>query len=595
MMRCSISAVLSGTVAISVVAGMGQLEAIALSASEVGQVAKGVTVLINSQSPGSGVLVSKQGSTYTVLTAAHVVEYTDYDYSVQTPDGQVHSVNYKTVKKLPGLDLAIVQFTSDRTYPVASLANSDTAMEGVSVHIAGFPEPGTATQKRIFQFTSGEISSRPPEGQNGYLMHYTNITRVGMSGGPILNSEGQLVGIHGLANTDPESGSKTGINLGIPINSFISNAPKVGFNPQGISPTPPIKIPTATAAPTATAIPEIATINPVLPIYNSSEGGFSIAMPGQPKLESRPVPLLNGQSAPLKLASVDKGNLAYFAGHIDYPAGLINPDSNPQEVLSNAIQGATQQLGGGTGLTQRETSVNGIPCRAFSTSGTIDNQAVRMEGVFCFENNRLYEVLILGQQNNEFPGLAKQFLSSFKILSPAPKASIASTSYSPSPEVATSNPVIQIYNSPEGGFSIAMPGQPQLQNRPISFPDGQSSTLKIAQIYFGNVVYAAGHIDYPAGVINPYTDPQELLTNSIGGAVETLGGKAGLQQTATTVNGIPCRAFTTMGKVENQDAMVEGIFCYENNRLYEVFMLGEPSTEFPRKAEQFISSFRIKK
>jgi S1-C subfamily serine protease len=284
MMRCSISAVLSGTVAISVVAGMGQLEAIALSASEVGQVAKGVTVLINSQSPGSGVLVSKQGSTYTVLTAAHVVEYTDYDYSVQTPDGQVHSVNYKTVKKLPGLDLAIVQFTSDRTYPVASLANSDTAMEGVSVHIAGFPEPGTATQKRIFQFTSGEISSRPPEGQNGYLMHYTNITRVGMSGGPILNSEGQLVGIHGLANTDPESGSKTGINLGIPINSFISNAPKVGFNPQGISPTPPIKIPTATAVPTptATAIPEIATINPVLPIYNSSEESFQLQCPVNP-------------------------------------------------------------------------------------------------------------------------------------------------------------------------------------------------------------------------------------------------------------------------------------------------------------------------
>jgi serine protease Do len=82
MMRFSMSAVLSGTVAIGVIAGMGQPAAIALPANEVGQVAKGMTVLIDSQSPGSGVIISKQGTLYTVLTAAHVVEYVDYDYSI---------------------------------------------------------------------------------------------------------------------------------------------------------------------------------------------------------------------------------------------------------------------------------------------------------------------------------------------------------------------------------------------------------------------------------------------------------------------------------------------------------------------------------
>lgn len=149
--------------------------------------------------------------------------------------------------------------------------------------------------------------------------------------------------------------------------------------------------------------------------YASTDGGFSIAMPGTPKLESRPVALPNGQSVPLKLAGLDKGSLAYFVGHIDYPPGLISPDSDPQELLSSSIEGATQEFGGGAGLTQKETSVNGVPCRAFNTSGKVDNQDALMEGVFCYENNRLYEVLILGEKNNEFPGLAKQFISSFKI------------------------------------------------------------------------------------------------------------------------------------------------------------------------------------
>ncbi len=57
-----------------------------------------------------------------------------------------------------------------------------------------------------------------------------------MSGGPILDADGRVVGIHGRADADPanESGSgapnKNGRNLGIPINTFLSLAPKAGIN-----------------------------------------------------------------------------------------------------------------------------------------------------------------------------------------------------------------------------------------------------------------------------------------------------------------------------------------------------------------------------
>jgi serine protease Do len=50
-----------------------------------------------------------------------------------------------------------------------------------------------------------------------------------MSGGPIFNSSGKLVGIHGRASGTQISG-KTGINLGIPINLFLNQASQIGLS-----------------------------------------------------------------------------------------------------------------------------------------------------------------------------------------------------------------------------------------------------------------------------------------------------------------------------------------------------------------------------
>ena len=247
-------------------------QVLALPASKISQLAKEFTVLVDSISPGTGVLLSREKNTYTVLTAAHVVEHSDYEYTVRTPDNKRHPVSFKTVKQLPGVDLAILEFTSNANYTLASIADSDQTVEGSPVFIAGFPDPGTATANRIFQFTSGEVSSRPTSGPKGYLMHYTNITRVGMSGGPVLNNSGKLVGIHGLANTDQLSGNKTGINLGIPINTFKGLAPRVGFSfPIFTAPKPLKKTPSQvvdsiikTTAP-STTIPTRSTIPSIVP------------------------------------------------------------------------------------------------------------------------------------------------------------------------------------------------------------------------------------------------------------------------------------------------------------------------------------------
>lgn len=213
------------------VLGQGPLDS-ADPATAVSRVAKGITVLIDGVNPGSGVLLSREGNTYTVLTAAHVVPVQD-EYDVVTPDGQRHPLKYDTVQKLAGVDLATAKFTTDRTYPVAMVGDASKLVEGSPVYVAGFPQRGPAITEPIYNFTVGRVTanaSRPLA--DGYGLVYSNPTLPGMSGGPVLDSQARLVGVHGRADGGQleRQGEmvyvKTGFNLGIPINTYLSWAPR---------------------------------------------------------------------------------------------------------------------------------------------------------------------------------------------------------------------------------------------------------------------------------------------------------------------------------------------------------------------------------
>jgi serine protease Do len=200
-----------------------------------GKIAQDITVLIDgSDSFGSGVLITREGDDYMVLTSEHVVKEIEKSYEVVTPDGKRYPIANKSIRKLPNLDLAILKFKSSKSYKLAKITNSNNATLGTQVFTSGFPAPGQAIRDRLFQFTSGEISGRPEKAQqDGYALIYTNVTRRGMSGGPVLNANGQLVGVHGRAETDSLGDEsfqvKAGLNLGIPINTFMETASKLGI------------------------------------------------------------------------------------------------------------------------------------------------------------------------------------------------------------------------------------------------------------------------------------------------------------------------------------------------------------------------------
>lgn len=245
-----VSAILAGSAIASAIVITLPSAAMALTGEQVNDIAREITVLIKgNRGHGSGVIVSQSGSTYYVLTAHHVVSSQD-DYKIVTADQQAYQVDYSKVKPLPGVDLAVVEFTSDQSYQVAKLANSDTVKEGKPVFVSGWPRltavGNAAGGQLVRQFTDGRVSGFLTQSLHGYKMIYTNTTLGGMSGGPVLDPGGRVVGIHGLGDTeDPrrlmregisqEAASsiagliKPGFNYAIPINSFLQGAPQAGL------------------------------------------------------------------------------------------------------------------------------------------------------------------------------------------------------------------------------------------------------------------------------------------------------------------------------------------------------------------------------
>jgi serine protease Do len=239
------SAILAGTAVVSALVVMQPVAAFAMTGEEINNIAREVTVLIKgNQGHGSGVIIHKNNNTYSVLTAYHVVASQD-NYNVITFDKKPYQLT--NITRLPGVDMAVVEFSSNQNYKVAQIANSQQAAVGKSVFISGWPAPGS-TKQLVRQFTSGQISGVLEQPIEGYQMIYTNVTRKGMSGGPVFDAGGRVVGIHGLGDTEdpslltkqsqlsPDTAQsiasliKPGFNYAIPINTFLSLASRQGLN-----------------------------------------------------------------------------------------------------------------------------------------------------------------------------------------------------------------------------------------------------------------------------------------------------------------------------------------------------------------------------
>ena len=203
----------------------------ALTPAEIGNLARAVTVRIETPgASGSGVIIERNGNTYTVLTAQHVLAGlggNEEAYVIPAADEtKSYRLNNSSIRTLPqnlDIDLAIVQFESRETYQVARLGDSSTVNLGSESYVSGYPLPSAAIDKIALRFTDGIINAVPTETfEKGYGLVYNNNTVAGMSGSPVFNAQGDIIGIHGRGDREEAigSGAKTGFNLAIPINTF---------------------------------------------------------------------------------------------------------------------------------------------------------------------------------------------------------------------------------------------------------------------------------------------------------------------------------------------------------------------------------------
>jgi serine protease DegQ len=217
-------------------------EVVSDSIEEVRQTARAITVKIISKGEtiGSGVLFSRQGSTYTVLTNDHVLRSADSPYQIQTCDDRLFDATVKLRQAaLNNNDLAILEIKNVAIdYRVADF-DSDVQPEE-EVFAAGFPlnyNSRNSDPKNTFTFHQGKIFLQLPKAlEGGYQLGYTNEIQKGMSGGPLLNRDGAVVAINGMHAEplwgDPyiyKDGSRpdSKLNLsqyswGIPIKSVIN-------------------------------------------------------------------------------------------------------------------------------------------------------------------------------------------------------------------------------------------------------------------------------------------------------------------------------------------------------------------------------------
>ncbi|MEM7594701.1 MAG: GUN4 domain-containing protein, partial [Cyanobacteria bacterium P01_A01_bin.83] len=216
----------------------------ALTPEEVNLRAKQIIVRIDGASVGSGSIIEYADNIYTVLTNWHVVK-NQGNYVVQTIDGRKHQVIPASVKRLPGLDLAVVQFSSSQNYQTAELGDSNNLSEGQTVYFAGYPGELRREDNRYYRFfTANLVGILPKSTENGYSLVYNGEAFPGMSGGPVFNKDGLMIGIHGEANIHAFSGGTS--NYAIPISSYQNAIAKLTPQPIVTQPLPAAETPKPT-------------------------------------------------------------------------------------------------------------------------------------------------------------------------------------------------------------------------------------------------------------------------------------------------------------------------------------------------------------
>jgi len=171
--------------------------------------------LAQGEAEGSGVILTADGN---ILTNNHVVAGATGTITVTLADGTEHPA--KVVGVSPSYDLAVIKMEGVSGLPPATLGNSADLQVGQQVVAIGSPQglSGTVTTGIVSAFDR----TVQVQGEDGTAVVYNGLQtdapiNQGNSGGPLVNLQGQVVGINSAIATAGDSSGSIGLGFAIPV------------------------------------------------------------------------------------------------------------------------------------------------------------------------------------------------------------------------------------------------------------------------------------------------------------------------------------------------------------------------------------------
>ena len=170
------------------------------------------------ESLGSGFIVDPKGY---IITNYHVIEKADQIFvKLSTdPDNEDLGRAARVIGTDKATDLAVIKIDTSSPLPTVKLGNSDNVQVGDSVEAIGSPFALAQT------VTAGIISAKNrtiEPGASGQFQHFIQTDAAinpGNSGGPLLNMNGEVIGVNTAIFT--QSGGYQGLGFALPSNTVV--------------------------------------------------------------------------------------------------------------------------------------------------------------------------------------------------------------------------------------------------------------------------------------------------------------------------------------------------------------------------------------
>lgn len=143
--------------------------------------------------------------------------------------------------------------------------------------------------------------------------------------------------------------------------------------------------------------------------FTSSEGRFSVDLPGSPQQAAKPLTLQGGGASTLHQfwVDLDNDNITYMVIYNDYPTDYAS--ASPQELLETMRDGVVRDK---TLTSDVPIDLYGVPGRAFTAT---DKDGWQYAVHQFLDGTRFYQLIVVNSKDHA-AATTEQFMNSFRIL-----------------------------------------------------------------------------------------------------------------------------------------------------------------------------------